>query len=72
MTDIGTLKKFESNDDASIAAIRLVLDACDKRKGAHGHVRCPRCGEKLYWASDPGNGHVRAKCETFECTEFMQ
>lgn len=38
----------------------------------HGRMPCPLCHKELLFSIAPGNGHMKARCETENCIDTME
>lgn len=48
-----------------------LLGRLKDRKGKSGSCNCPICGETARWSCAP-NGHIRMKCPTEDCVNFVE
>jgi len=55
-----------------IEAIKQCIEHADGKRGVKGTIECPRCGGVLHYAVVPSNGHMRGKCETDNCLQWIQ
>lgn len=55
-----------------LAGLRAVLEVVGKRRGVSGSMPCPCCEGELRYSVSGYNGHLRAKCDSPGCIEFMQ
>ena len=70
---------IKSTDDIDpMDKYRIVWEAirpwCEKHKveGFKEVIECPSCWGRLHLSIAKRNGHVRGRCETPECVEWME
>lgn len=53
-------------------ALKVIREATKRKRGVRGTIPCPSCSKPLHYSVAASNGHVHAKCETPDCTVFLQ
>ncbi len=56
---------------SAIPAVMAWADTIPKGQGAEATIDCPVCKGALYVAKVSSNGHLRTKCATDGCVEFL-
>lgn len=56
--------------DLAAKALQLVEEAAGKDRPAYGHITCPKCGGRLYYAL-LGNRSHKGECTTPACLKWI-